>query len=52
MKLRKYFCAAALMLTAVCMTGCAKTNTEESVIVKVGSLKGPTTMGMVNMSMI
>ena len=49
MKLSKYFCAAALMLTAVCMTGCAKEKAEESVTVKVGSLKGPTTMGMVNM---
>ena len=48
-KLRKYFCAAAMMLTAVCMTGCVKDKAEESVTVKVGSLKGPTTMGMVNM---
>ena len=48
MKLRKYFCAAALMIMAVCMTGCTK-ESEESVTVKVGSLKGPTTMGMVNM---
>ena len=31
MKLRKYFCAAALMLTAVCMTGCAKEKAEDFV---------------------
>ena len=48
--MRKFFALImALLITAMSVCGCSKSNTAEKTVIRIAGLKGPTSMGMVKL---